>query len=40
MEYRVPYGKGEHVVDLPEEHVSQVLLPPVIDKPRTVEELM
>ena len=40
MEYRVPYGKGEQVVDLPEEHVSQVLLPPVIDKPRTVEELM
>ena len=40
MEYRVPYGKGEQVVDLPAEHVSQVLLPPVINKPRTVEKLM
>ena len=40
MEYRVPYGKGEQVVVLPEAHVSQVLLPPVTEKPRTVEELM
>ena len=36
MEYKIPYGKGEQVVSLPEEHVSQVLLPPVIDKPQTV----
>ena len=40
MEYRIPYGKGEQVVDLPEEHVSQALLPPVIETPHTVEELM
>ena len=40
MEYKIPYGKGEQVVSLPEEHVSQVLLPPVIDKPQTVAKLM
>ena len=40
MEYRIPYGKGEQIVSLPEEHVSQVLLPPANDKHRTVEELM
>ena len=40
MEYKIPYGKGEQVVSLPEEHVSQVLLPPVIDKPQTVTKLM
>ena len=40
MEYRIPYGKSEQLADLPEEHVSQVLLPPVIDKPQTVEKLM
>ena len=40
MEYRIPDGKGEQVVDLPEEHVAQVLLPPVIDRPNTVEKLM
>ena len=40
MEYKIPYGKGEQVVELPEEHVSQVLLPPVTEKPQTVEELM
>ena len=40
MEYKIPYGKGEQVVSLPEEHVSQVLLPPVTDKPQTVAKLM
>ena len=40
MEYRVPYGKGEQAVDLPQEHVAQVLLPPVTDTPHTIEELM
>ena len=40
MEYRIPYGKTEQTVNLPEEHVSQVLLPPVADKVRTVEKLM
>ena len=40
MEYRVPYGKGEQVVDLPQEHVAQVLLPPVTHTPNTIEELM
>ena len=40
MKYRIPYGKGEQVVDLPEAHVAQVLLPPTIDQPHTVEELM
>ena len=40
MEYKIPYGKGEQIVELPEEHVSQVLLPPVIDKPQTVAKLM
>ena len=40
MEYRVPYGKGEQAVDLPQERVAQVLLPPVTDTPHTIEELM
>ena len=40
MEYRVPYGKGEQAVDLPREHVAQVLLPPVTDTPHTIEELL
>ena len=40
MDYQVPYGKGEQIVSLPEEHVAQVLLPPVNGKHRTVEELM
>ena len=40
MEYRVPYGKGEQIVDLPQERVAQVLLPPVTDTPHTIEELM
>lgn len=39
-EYRVPYGKGEMCVELPEEHVAQVLLPPVIERPETVREAM
>ncbi|MEE3380222.1 MAG: nickel-dependent lactate racemase [Succiniclasticum sp.] len=38
--YEVPYGKGSQQVLLPEEKVSQVLLPPVTEHPRTVEDLM
>lgn len=32
-EYEIPYGKGTQRVRLPEEKVSQVLLPPVTDRP-------
>ncbi|MGI6263017.1 MAG: nickel-dependent lactate racemase [Succiniclasticum sp.] len=39
-EYEVPYGKGTQRVLLPEDKVAQVLLPPVTERPRTVEELM
>lgn len=39
-EYEIPYGKGTQRVRLPEEKVSQVLLPPVTDRPRAVEALM
>lgn len=38
--YRIPYGKSEQTVDLPDEHVAQVLLPPVTEKTRTIQELM
>lgn len=38
--YKIPYGKGEMQVELPEKHVAQVLLPPVTAKPKTVQEAM
>ena len=38
--YKIPYGKSEQTVELPEEHVAQVLLPPVTGKTQSIEALM
>jgi len=40
MEYKVPYGKSGQTVELPEEHVAQVLLPPVTGELHSIGELM
>ena len=38
--YKIPYGKSEQTVELPEGHVAQVLLPPVTGKTQSIEALM
>lgn len=38
--YKIPYGKSEQTVELPEEHVAQVLLPPTTGKTQSIEALM